>query len=70
MAKRNQNRKKSPKKAEKIEAAPQEEGIIETEVVQGMTCNVFEQEMTWKIPNYRSDKSYSVTFLLPRSIEW
>lgn len=69
MAKRNQNRKKSTKKAEKIEAAPQEEVIIET-VVQGMTCNVFEQEMTWKIPNYRSDKSYSVTFLLPRSIEW
>lgn len=69
MAKRT-NRKKLAKASEKIEETLKEEVIIETESVQGKTCNVFEQEMTWTIPNYRVDKSYSVTFLLPRSIEW
>jgi hypothetical protein len=73
MAKRNQ-RKKSVKIVDKNEETLSKEAqsplTFETETVDGKTCNVYEQEMTWKIPNYRIDKSYSVSFLLPRAIQW
>lgn len=46
-----------------------DENVATTEAT-GKTCNVFEQEMTWKIPNYNPKKAYSVSFLLPRAIEW
>lgn len=68
------NQRKKPAKqgdTEKVEdPTPPEVLNIETENVKGKICNVLDHEMTWKIPNFRCDKSYSVTFLLPRGIQW
>lgn len=70
MVKRNHQRKKSTNMSEKVEETQLEVVNFDKMKVEGKVCNVFEQEMCYKIQNYRVDKAYSVSFLLPRSIEW
>lgn len=38
--------------------------------IDGTLCNIYEQDYTWKIENFKIEKSYCANLILPRDIEW
>lgn len=58
--------KKSNKKVKAMDSTVP----VETVDVEGTVCNVYSQELTWKIDHYQIEKPYSVNFAMPCGIEW